>query len=191
VDHQRIDAIIRSLSHMPSRRALVRGLLGTTLGVGSAKLPAPGEAKKKPKRKKKATCDDFVCRRVGQSCISVSQCCSGICEGESGQRTCQAHGTGTCDQDAPGVCAGSAETCNGRDACACFRTVAGSIFCAETNVIGDDCADCVTDADCEALGYVAGSACVPYTEGACAGTCPGKRTCKSPCAKVVPLPVNP
>lgn len=199
MDHRRFDAIIRALPGVPSRRAVTRNLLGAGLAAVIGRRPAAAEAKKTRKRRRKrksgkgkgkgkdqlATC---ACRTVGQACTSVSQCCSGICQGPPGQRTCRAHGTGTCDQDAAGVCAGDVESCSDQLDCLCFRTTAGSNFCASATSLSDDCTDCETDADCEALGYHAGSACVPYTQGDCAGSCPSNRTCKSPCGKIVPIP---
>jgi hypothetical protein len=181
------DAVARLWTVLPSRRDVLRGFAGAGLGLGFARLSGITEAKKKRKHKKrkpkKPTPNEFGCLEVGDACATEDQCCSGICEGKKGKKQCRAHDTGTCDQQAPGVCeAGNpyAALCNGGE-CACFSTTAGSNVCAQdfsTSV----CSDCQKDADCLALGFPPGSACAPiWGDFACADLCENGMACMIPC----------
>jgi hypothetical protein len=157
VDQNRFNSLTRYLTSHPSRRHLMRGLASLGLGLGMARLIDNAEAKKKHKhrhknRKPKATPNEFGCLEVGDRCTSEDDCCSRVCEGKKGKRTCQAHDAGTCKQD------GQLVPCNNRTDCGCFRTTAGSDICSE--LFGpSECADCQRDADCEALGFPPGTAC--------------------------------
>jgi hypothetical protein len=53
VDQHRFDTMTRSLSSVPSRRTLLRGLAGLSLALGAARLPGAATAKKKHKQHKK------------------------------------------------------------------------------------------------------------------------------------------
>jgi hypothetical protein len=164
MDGLRFDALTRSLRE--SRRSLLRGALALTAGrFGVADAGARNKHKHK-KRRKKAKPNAFGCLSVGKSCQNADQCCSGICEG----KTCRAHDTGTCDQKRPGYCAEgnpNDASCNGGKG-VCFRTTAGSNVCINNFL----CAECKRDADCVALGYPAGAACVPVGgDLACADLC--------------------
>jgi hypothetical protein len=188
-------AVTRSLISLPSRRHILRSLAGAGLGLGSARLPDFVEANKKRKRKKKnkkAKPNEFGCLSVDKTCKNSKQCCSGICEGKKGKRTCRAHGTGTCDQKAPGICTAPnplLTRCNNSDQCACIRTTAGSNFCYDQDAdAGSDCADCQQDADCEALGFPPGTACAPVFAGACSGACETGMYCVVPCGTEPPVP---
>lgn len=190
MDQNRFDVLARALSSMPTRRHLLRGLAGGGLGFSSLRLPAVTEARKKEKhkkRQKKVKANAFGCLSVDKTCNNAGQCCSGICEGKKGKRTCRAHGAGTCDQNAPGICEAVdplQTLCNGVDNCACFRTTAGSNFCVDAVATGskDFCVNCKKDADCEALGFPPGSACVPASDGNCAAsTCEIGMICAVPC----------
>jgi hypothetical protein len=172
VDPNRVAGLARAWRNLPSRRDILRGLFGT--GLGATPLPAVIEARKKGKHRKSTKNvkpNAFGCLSVGTACGHDGQCCSGICQGKAGKKRCQLHGAGTCDQEAEGFCtaADPAQTaCNGSDHCACIRTTGGNQFCADFAISrGGACADCQTDADCEALGFLPGSACVPFTEGIC------------------------
>jgi hypothetical protein len=98
LNQHRIAVVTRSLTSVPSRRDVLRGLVGAGLGLGAARLPAVVAAKKK--RKKKVKPNAFGCLNVDAACKNADQCCSGICEGKK----CRAHGIGTCDQKMPGAC---------------------------------------------------------------------------------------
>jgi hypothetical protein len=181
-----------TLARVPSRREMLRSLTGLGLGFGAARQPDIATAKKKRKRKKakpKAKPNFFGCIEVGQACESANDSCSGICAGKKGKKRCQGHGTGTCNQEADGYCQAEdpeQTACNDRPNCFCWRTTAGSQFCGDFNgEAGSDCANCRKDADCEALGFPAGSACVPVVGGMCS-TSPCVTACLVPCGTEQP-----
>jgi hypothetical protein len=192
VRSHRVAALARLLTNGPSRRAVLRGLASAGLGLGIARWQPTAEAKKKHKHKHKAKKPKptaFGCLDVGKSCKSADQCCSGICGGKKGKKRCRAHGAGTCVQGSPGVCDPQNPTialCN-NDECLCVRTTGGSNYCANGNF--NQCSDCTKDADCEALGLPPGSACIPFSEGACAGPCESGMTCVIPCGVEPPEPM--
>jgi hypothetical protein len=188
------DSVAQIMTNFPSRRNVLRGLAGMGFGLGIARLPDLVEAKKKRKRKRKkkqkpARPNEFGCFEVGDPCTSVDDCCSGICEG----KTCRAHGTGICRQDRVGVCSATTTdvptfVCGNE--CYCFGTTAGSNFCAvaPAGVGSPKCADCKKDADCLALGFPDGSACVPVGLGHCSGRCETGMACLVPCGVEFPPP---
>jgi hypothetical protein len=188
------ETVTRHLTRPPSRRDVLRGLAGTGLGLGMARWPAGADATKTRRRKPKPTQgkpNAYGCLEVGAPCTREDQCCSGICEGKKGKRRCRAHGTGTCDQDAPGLCTAPNPAllkCNNSGDCACIRTTAGSNFCYSVLAGAGDCADCQQDADCAALDFPLGSACAPTTAGGCAGLCETGMACLAPCGYQPPEP---
>jgi hypothetical protein len=192
MDQHRYHALTRTLTCLPSRRDVLRGLTGVALGLGVARLPEEAASRKKRKRKrreKKAKPNAFGCLSVGKPCKKADQCCAGICGGKKGARTCRAHGTGTCNQEAEGLCTSpnpASLLCNNNPTCICFGTTADSRFCVDTIASSgtDVCTDCKKDADCEALGFPAGSACIPTFAGACAGGCESGMACLIPCSVV-------
>lgn len=183
------DDLTRALSG--TRRSVLSGTLALAAGwLGAAASDAKKKRKHKhKKRKPKAKPNEYGCLEVGAPCTTVNQCCSSICDGKK----CRAHGAGTCDQQADGVCeAGNylSTLCNG-DICICARTTAGSKFCGMiTNSPIDICADCQRDADCAALGYPVGFACVPFggDHTVCKGVCEGGTGCVAPCGYAPPEP---
>jgi hypothetical protein len=189
MDSKRFDALARSLGG--SRRSLLAGGLALTAGgLGASALDAR-KRKKRKKRKPTARPNEFGCLEVNDPCARAEECCSGICEGKK----CRAHDTGTCRQDRQGVCSATTNdvptlTC-GND-CYCFRTTAGSNFCAvPPAAVGDPkCVDCKKDADCQALGFPAGSACVPVDLGHCSGRCATGMACLVPCGVDFPQPTG-
>jgi hypothetical protein len=196
MNQHRAPTLARTLTSLPSRRNVLRGLAGSGLGLGIARWQPTANAKKKHKHKKKpkkAKPNAFGCFDVGDPCKSADQCCSGICEGKKGKRKCRAHDDGTCDQKSQGVCeAGNPllVLCNGKSDCVCFRTTGGSNVCAA--LFGEtlsQCADCQKDADCLALGYPPGTTCAPITgDYACADICEGGMACMLPCGTALPEP---
>ncbi len=201
MDHDRFDALTRSLGVHASRRSLGRALAGGGLGalLGSAFGALAVDAKQKrhkkknkKKKPKKPKPNAFGCLNVGDACKTPDQCCSGICEGKKNKRKCLAHDTGTCNQEAAGVCTGAVpalSACNNRTNCGCFRTTADSNYCAELFGEGlSQCATCQRDADCVAMGLPPGSACAPVSEGFCAGVCPSGMACLIPCGSGPPPP---
>ena len=209
MNQTQFDAVSRTMSRLPSRRDLLRGLAGAGFGlsalVGSRFGERDVDAKKKKRRKKKQktlrpVLNQFGCLDVGQPCKGDNtRCCSGICQGTAPKkgkpdtRRCAAHGTGTCKQGIEGICTNSdllQVTCNNRSDCGCIRTTAGSNYCAE--LFGgpgtSQCQPCQRDADCIALGLPPETACAPVSAGRCAGLCPTGMACLVPCGTVPPGP---
>jgi hypothetical protein len=180
------------LTSVPSRRDVLRGLVGAGLGLVAARLPDTAEAKKKRKqRPKKSKPNQYGCLSVGAACKNAELCCSGICEGKKGKRKCRAHGAGTCDQTQRGACTAAdpaATACNDTEGCNCLETTAGSTFCGPSGGPGIACAGCLNDADCERLGFPPGSACIPLDIGRCVQACVNGRACVAPCGYVPPDP---
>jgi hypothetical protein len=140
--------------------------------------------------------NEYGCIEVGQPCRGDSAlCCSGICEGaapaagQPDESRCVAHDMGTCQQGGPGVCTSDAPqnlTCNNNARCRCISTTAGSNVCAALRPLPEMCATCQRDADCIALGFPAGSACAPFSEGHCGGACSSGMVCLTPCGFEAP-----
>jgi hypothetical protein len=172
---------------VPSRRDVLRGLVGAGFGLGMARLPAVTESKKKRKNKpgkpKPAKPNAYGCLNVGAACSSAGQCCSGICQG----KTCRGHDAGICQVDSDLCTTGGGHICDihipgEARACDCLLTTGNAPFCA---VIGNAvCRDCRLDADCEE-DFGPGAACVPQL-GACEGLCP--TTVVTACAPRCPNP---
>jgi hypothetical protein len=190
MEAHRFDRLARSLGRAAMRRRLLIGLaLSPLAGLVAIRNSEDVEARKRRKKKRKprmkprtAEPNEFGCLSVGDPCYGAEQCCSGVCSGKKGKRTCRAHGTGTCNQEAPGVCEeGPTPTvlCNG-GSCWCLHTTAGSTFCGNTGA-PSNCADCQKDADCEELGFPSGSACVLYSGIYCSGCGEGAMACVAPC----------
>jgi hypothetical protein len=189
--HDHFATLTRAVAGLPSRRSLLSGLTGLGLGLGAARLPDIATAKKRrhKKRKLKVKRNFFGCVEVGNPCANASDCCSGICDGKKGKKTCQVHGAGTCDQEADGYCQAEdpeLTACNDVPGCLCWRTTSDSQFCGDLNgESGSSCAVCRKDADCEALGFPAGSACVPVGGGNCSPS-PCGTACLVPCGTAAP-----
>lgn len=176
MQHSLKTALPPSLAVIPSRRNLLRGLAG--LGLGIMAHAEPGSArrrKRKHRRKKKVTRNQFGCVDVGRACENAGQCCSGVCTGKQGKKTCQAHNQGAC-QAGQDVCKGPLEnncvTTTGLDG-QCAITTGHAGYCGITGV----CAPCRRDTDCDPISGP-GAACIvcavcPETLGfACAGITP-------------------
>ena len=152
MDGERFDTWTRAMATSRPRRRLLAGLAGGAVAVllGTVGLETAGAT-------------DLGCVHVGRRCQRASQCCSGVCRGPRGKKTCRARGKGTCaaGQD---VCTQGAfsTTCNGTayggsPACNCYQTSGGASFCGDIWIV---CAVCARDAECDARTGVAGSACV-------------------------------
>lgn len=212
MDQNPFDSVSHLLTRVPSRRDVLRSLAGAGLGLGALRLPEVVAAKNDHRKHKKRNKDErkskhkkavqvapqpneFGCLSVGQPCGGDSTlCCSSICEGAAPKkgkrdtRVCAAHGQGTCDQTAPGICEAKDPNqvlCNDSTG-ACFTTTAGSNFCAELTGEHSGCADCRRDADCEALGFPPGTACAIVSGRNCVSPCQGKLACMAPSSAAVP-----
>jgi hypothetical protein len=191
VDQNSFLALTRSLTGVPTRRHLLRGLSGLGIGLGVPGLPELAGAKKRSNKKKpkKPKPNSYGCLEVGAPCKNASQCCAGICEGKKGKKRCRAHDTGTCDQRLSGLCSPTPTIapCNNSGTCFCLRSTANSNVCAQ---LGQRvCSSCKTDADCEALGLPPGTACFPTSGFLCATDCPETgMACLPPCGVEIPEP---
>lgn len=193
MDQNRFAALTRALSSVPSRRHLLRGLAGAGWGLGALTLPSFVNAKKRKRKNKKkpkpktAKPNAFGCLDVGDACKSAEQCCSGICEGKKGKRTCRAHDAGVCQADSNICASGQPAFCGGANPnCICLLTTGNAGFCGEfaPGVPGASfCQDCRQDTDCEAE-FGPGAACVVYS-GVCADFCPTGTACVPPCNDTV------
>jgi hypothetical protein len=144
VDTVRFDYLTRALSHRLPRRTFAGAL-----GIGAVVFPTLTDAKKKRKKrkkKKKVKLNDFGCVDVGKFCKTSDQCCSGICEGKKGNKTCQAHDKGSCQANQ--------DTCGGPPFFPCTTSTGESGVCTITtgkapycNTTGG-CFPCRKDADC-------------------------------------------
>jgi hypothetical protein len=148
VDEHRMFALTRSLTSVPSRRDVLRGLAGIGLGLGVVRFPGAAEAKSKKRRKNKAKKprpNQYGCLSVGARCKNADQCCSGICEGKK----CRAHDTGACAAGThPAGCGGastvSCTTSLGK-AGVCGTTTGKAGYCFASG----QCFACTTDAECQ------------------------------------------
>ena len=184
MDENRFAVATQSLTSVPSRRDVLRGLAGAALGLGVARLPDPVAAKKNRKRKKPKPPrpNAYGCLNVGAACRNAEQCCSGVCEG----KTCRAHQEGICRVDYDLCTTGAAHVCgvdgNGDLRCVCVLTTGNAPFCGDFSS-PTACRDCSKDTDCEEE-FGAGAACV-VNRGICEGNCAetGGTACVPPCAK--------
>ncbi len=143
------DDFIRALAG--SRRSLLGGTLGLASGlIGLSSIDARKKRKrKKPKqasRTPQATPNEFGCLSVNDPCTGPGECCSGICEGKKGKKTCGAHDASTCQ-------AGQ-NACDDAEATSCVSSTGAGASCDTTTgnapfcTANGDCFACKKDADC-------------------------------------------
>jgi hypothetical protein len=172
-----------------------RGLAGAS-GLLAIDIPGLAEAKKKKRKNKKITRNEFGCVNVGGKCQGKSaNCCSGICQGKKPKRgkkdtsLCVAHDNlGICFADSDTCTVGLEVPCNpDNPACSCVLTTGNAGFCGDfTAGIPAVCRVCARDADCQAdLGP--GAACV-FLGGICSPLCAatGRTACVPACAVEAP-----
>jgi hypothetical protein len=160
VETARFDHLTRTFATLRSRRAIAGAL-----GLSALGLPSLIDAKKKKRnKKKKIKKNQFGCVNVGNFCKNSGQCCSGICQGKKGKKTCRAHDGSTCMAGQTIVdCGGALVVCttSGGAPGACLTTTGNAPFCS----VSFDCFPCQQDVDCEPI-CGQGAACI-----ACAGDC--------------------
>lgn len=140
MDGSHFDGLTRSLAQ--SRRSLLGAALAATTGW-LVTNPAEAKKKRKPRKKpRKAVPNEFGCLNVGKSCNNADQCCSGMCEGKKGKKTCKAHDTGNCTAGGTVVACTTSAGVPGQ----CATTTGNGGYCAATSY----CIACATDADCQA-----------------------------------------
>jgi hypothetical protein len=142
---------VRPLSDPASRRQTILASLlgGLVLLCGGHGALAKKKRKKRRKRKKntaKITFNAFGCVDVGTFCKTNDQCCSGICQGKKGKKSCRAHDEGSC--------LANQDTCGGPPFFPCTTSTGESGVCTITtgkapycNTTGA-CFPCRKDADC-------------------------------------------
>jgi hypothetical protein len=153
MNQNRFDVVTRTISSLPSRRDLLRGLAGAGLGLGIARRPDLVEARKKRKRKQKnrkqkaAVPNAFGCIDVGALCQNDDQCCSGVCAGKKGKKRCRAHDVGDCpDGAAPEACYEDVTCTTGTgEPGVCGTTTGNAVYC----FVAGGCFACQTDVDCQ------------------------------------------
>jgi hypothetical protein len=195
MDQRHVDVLKRFLTSTPSRRHLLAGLASLGLGLRAARLPGSADAKKNrhPKAKTpKPVFNEFGCLDVGQPCRgNHALCCSGVCQGKKpkhgnpDKRICAAHHARSCSPRRDYCDLAQAPVnnlCNlPADTAFCVVTTGKAAFCA--SLLGFDaeihCQDCAKDADCEALGFPPGSACVALS-GRCTACETVNRACLPP-----------
>jgi hypothetical protein len=182
VNQNHATVVPRSLPSIPSRRDVLRGLVGAGLGLSAARLPKVVAAKKKRRKNRKPRRNAFGCVNVGKPCRGDDRlCCSGICEGETPKQgkkdtsRCVAHDASTCQagQRPQGVCGGTSDvTCKTSTGTTglCSTTTGNAPYCGEEEY----CHACKKDADCRPF-CGAAAACVQ-----CAGCPQGGTACASP-----------
>ena len=164
--------VIHGLLRLPSRRDVVRGLAGAGIAAVVGRWPHAATARKdrKPKMKRNA----FGCVNVGDSCRNDGQCCSGLCVGKKGKRTCRDHDGGT------GCRAGLIEDgCGGDIDVACTTSTGQPGICNTTTGNAGYCigiaavsakATCTKDEDCRVTCGTEAAVCITCEgAGACAG----------------------
>jgi hypothetical protein len=145
----------------PSRREVLRGLAGVGLSLGGLRLSEVEAAKNKPKKRKK---------RKGKKQTPIPSVTPPPVTGPPppGRKvgTCSAL-RNRCSVVDPGIA-----TCDpANESSACLVTTSGELFCGtlfgfQTSV---NCKACDQDADCVALGFPPGSACVQLGGQFCNG----------------------
>ena len=181
--------LMRSLTGAPSRRNILRGLAGAGLGLGAARFPEIGRAKRKSTPKLRR--NEFGCVPIGEPCRgSNANCCSGVCQGkkpEKGKKdksVCVAHDASTCvagqrDHDICARATNVACTTSTGDTGQCQTTTGTAPYCARQSY----CFRCSRDADCRPFcgEKAACIECVGCTvQGGTACSTPTKDSCEFP-----------
>jgi len=161
MNQNRLATLTRTVTRVPSRRDLLRGLAATGLGLGTLRLPRLVQASTHPTGEAAARANPYGCLDVGARCTRASQCCSGVCTRRNGKKRCRAHHRGGC--------AATSDSCQAPVTCEtsglCLRTTGNASFCGEQ--VSGTCSDCAKDVDCEPT-HGPGAACVVCAE--CPGT---------------------
>jgi hypothetical protein len=167
MDGSRFDAISKTLGTAGTRRVALRTGIGISIAAGLARLGLSSTTAKKKQRKrrkkwKKLQKNAFGCVNVGGACRGKdANCCSGICQGlpkygsKKDTSRCVAHDVLDCVAGA-NTCLQGAVACGPNADGECYQTTGQAGFCAGSGT----CLACAKDADCAALGYGPGAACV-------------------------------
>jgi hypothetical protein len=165
MDAARFDTLTRSLTGGgSSRRRLLTGLAGSALGVVATAL-----------RIEDTHASHFGCRHWKDDCRRNSQCCSGLCRGPKGKKTCRAHNRGGCAL-ADNFCAGGEDNRCGGGSCICNITTGKAPHCGGT--VFCPAVECQRDADCGEPG----AACIAVAGCQGCGSPATQNFCQRPCA---------
>lgn len=200
MDADRFDALVRSIPVLASRRAALKGVLGTGAAsvmayFGATAADAKKHRRKKKKKKKCQTgtqkCAGVCCpvgSCIGGSCCPTDQTCGAVCC-PAGQR-CGDPATGACVAG-QGTCAAGADSCatnnfifcNNNALCVCAQATDGTTRCATpiATITVADCGLCSSDADCRLrFPNIVGTFCAANATNVCG--CPaGQNLCTAPC----------
>jgi hypothetical protein len=154
-----LTAATRSLTQLPTRRHVLRGLFGAGLGLGGAHLPDAAARKRRRPR-----FNHFGCIDVGEKCYGKdADCCSGICQGKKARSRCVAHDSGLCTLQQDSCEAGGGFVCdpNDKEDYFCVVTTGNAAFCGDFSEppLAGLCRDCRRDRDCRGE-FGPGAACI-------------------------------
>lgn len=188
MNHHQFNPVAQALIRCPSRRDVVRGLMGVGLAIGTLRLSHAADAKKRKGKKTKKkqhtpqpVVNAFGCLDIGQRCRGDSSlCCSGVCagrkpkKGKRDRRVCAAHNAADCSEQRNRCTSTNPITavCNLPDLfSSCLVTTGNAPFCGSLFEFDSSvhCQACTRDADCLGLGFPAGSACVQLGGQYCNG----------------------
>ena len=148
MDSARFGRMTRAFSLLLSRRALARAL-----GAGALIVPRPTQARKRKKRVKR---NAFGCVNVEGFCQNAGQCCSNICQGKKGNRTCRAHDTGECQARQKGSPCTTSDDRGGT----CDVTTGNAGYCVGGTFGDVQQPFCARDPDCQARSGDVRAACL-------------------------------
>jgi hypothetical protein len=167
MDNNRINATARAVSRWTTRRGAITILAGGVVAVLFRRDDADAAG---------------GCANVRNRCKRDAQCCSGICKGPNGKKTCRDHGVGSCAPTQDGLCMDldyGRANCNQTVGCSCYTTSGGARFCGQDETaFCPSVGTCKRDPDCGA-----GAACAvkqTFCKG-CPSTANGPTFCILPC----------
>jgi hypothetical protein len=147
MDADRFDALVRSLSPVRSRRAVLSLAAGAVATLGLADSPV------RAAHHRKKTCPPGQKKCKKKCCKSGEVCANGKCV--TGQGAC-ATGSDSCAGTGTTFC----KDASGQHTCLCFARLQGGTRCGILSGARSACDQCLNDDDCRALGFPRGSSCV-------------------------------
>jgi hypothetical protein len=210
VDQTHFNALTQTLTNVPPRRDVLRGLAGVALSLVAFRLSDAEAGKKKGRKKKKSkkqrgkkrnppgstpqevpplVFNQYGCIDVDRPCRGDStNCCSGICQGAApaaGQpdaSRCAAHNDGVCTVEINSCDIGVEVRCDPANTRGvCTLTTGNAAFCADISAgVTKHCRFCAKDTDCQTE-FGPGAACV-VLGGECTPLCSltGRTACLPP-----------
>ena len=167
MDSDTFDGIVRSLTR--SRRFILSGPLALAFAV-TGLIPPDVAARGKSKSKPKPKPNKYGCLDVGDPCGRSTQCCSSVCKGKPGKKTCRAHDESICTPRKNYCTSGVVAQCSTDGLSACYLTTGKAAFCGYHQLGSWECRRCSRDTQCQEE-FGPGAACIVLA-GICAETCP-------------------